>query len=78
MVDLHLGARGSRIYSLTSAGRALLTSTSLQWESAQHRLRSALGDKDWQVFIEICDRICQAAKQAETMRVALCRTQAAG
>lgn len=78
LVDLHLGARGSRIYSLTSAGRALLTSTSLQWESAQHRLRSALGDKDWQVFIEICDRICQAAKQAETMRVALCRTQAAG
>ena len=39
LVDLRVGARGSRIYTLTPAGRALLNSTSLQWESAQHRLR---------------------------------------
>jgi DNA-binding MarR family transcriptional regulator len=77
LVDLHLGARGSRIYTLTPAGRALLNSTSLQWESAQHRLRAALGDDNWQVFSLLCDRVCEAAKEAETMRVAFCSRQAA-
>jgi DNA-binding MarR family transcriptional regulator len=78
LVDLHLGARGSRIYTLTPAGRALLNSTSLQWESAQHRLRAALGDNNWQVFSLLCNRVCEAAKEAETMRVAFCSRQAAG
>ena len=73
LVDLRVGARGSRIYTLTPAGRALLNSTSLQWESAQHRLRSALGDKDWQVFVDVCGRICEAAKEAETMRIPFSR-----
>ncbi|MFY9790333.1 MAG: MarR family winged helix-turn-helix transcriptional regulator [Candidatus Sulfotelmatobacter sp.] len=77
LVDLRLGARGSRIYSLTPAGRALLSSTSRQWESAQYRLRSALGEKDWQLFIHVCDRVCEAAKVAETMRVAFSRGRAA-
>jgi len=69
LVNLRLGKRGSRIYTLTPAGRALLGSTSLQWESAQHRLRSALGEKDWQVFVDVCGRICKAAKEAEEMRI---------
>jgi DNA-binding MarR family transcriptional regulator len=77
LVDLRLGARGSRIYTLTPAGRALLCSTSRQWESAQYRLRSALGEKDWQLFIHVCDRVCEAAKVAETMRVAFSRGRAA-
>lgn len=77
LVDLRLGARGSRIYTLTPAGRALLCSTSRQWESAQYRLRSALGEKDWQLFIHVCDRVCEAAKVAETMRIAFSRGRAA-
>jgi DNA-binding MarR family transcriptional regulator len=77
LIELRLGAHGSRIYMLTPAGRARLGSTSRQWESAQHRLRSALGEADWQVFIQVCDRVCDAAKQAETMRVALSRKPAA-
>jgi DNA-binding MarR family transcriptional regulator len=77
LVDLRLGARGSRIYMLTPAGHALLGSTYRQWESAQHRLRCALGEKDWQVFSQLCDRVCTAAKEAETMRVAFSRRQAA-
>ncbi len=70
-VEVRIAARGSRFYSLTPAGQAMLASTSLQWDSAQRRLRSALGDADWQVFISVCDRVCDAAKQAETMRVAV-------
>jgi DNA-binding MarR family transcriptional regulator len=77
LVDLRLGAHGSRIYALTPAGHALLASTSCQWQSAQYRLRSALGEKDWQVFISICDRVCEAAKEAVTMRVAFSRSRAA-
>ena len=76
LVNLRLGKRGSRIYSLTPGGRTLLSSTSLQWESAQHRLRSALGDEGWQVFVDICGRICEAAKEAETMRIPLARDRA--
>jgi DNA-binding MarR family transcriptional regulator len=78
LVDLRIGARGSRIYTLTPAGRALLNSTSLQWESAQHRLRAALGDEDWQVFVAVCGRICEAAKEAESMRIAFSRERATG
>ncbi len=72
-IALRVAARGSRFYSLTPAGHAVLASTSLLWESAQRRLRSALGDADWQVLISLCDRVCDAAKQAETMRMALAR-----
>lgn len=77
LVNLRLGKRGSRIYTLTSAGRTLLSSTSLQWESAQYRLRAALGDNNWQVFIDVCGRICEAAKEAETMRIPFSRGRAA-
>lgn len=77
LVDVRLAARGSRIYGLTPAGRALLGATSLQWESAQRRLRSALGEADWQAFIEVCDRVCEAAKEAEIMRVAVSLDQVA-
>ena len=77
LVDLRLGAHGTRIYMMTPAGRALLNSTSLQWESAQHGLRTALGDNNWQLFSHLCDRVCEAAKRAETMRVAFSSRQTA-
>lgn len=73
LVDLRLAERGSRVYMLTPAGRALLYSTSMQWESAQRRLQSALGESDWRTFLDVCERVCEAAKEAEMMRVALAR-----
>lgn len=74
LVAMRTAQRGSRIYRLTPEGHALLTATSLQWESAQHRLRSALGEADWQILTHVCDRVCEAAKQAETMRLAFVRS----
>jgi len=74
LVEMRTAARGSRIYTLTPAGCSLLTSTSLQWKSAQRRLRSTLGEADWQIFINVCDRVCEAAKQAESMRIAFARS----
>ena len=67
---------GIRIYSVTPS-HAALDSASRHWEAAQHRLRSVLGEADWQVFISVCDRVCAAAKQAETMRLAFSRDRVA-
>jgi len=70
LVELKIGPRGSRVYSLTSGGRELLFSASRRWESAQRRLQLALGETDWRLLLDLCERVCEAAKEAETMRIA--------
>ncbi len=76
LVDLRIAKRGSRLYTLTPAGKSVIYSTSLHWESAQRRMRSALGDSDWDLFLQLCTRVCQAAKEAETMRASLTESAA--
>jgi len=76
LVDSRIAARGSRIYTLTPAGRSIMSSTARHWESAQHRMRSALGDSDWNLFLQLCTRVCKAATDAETMRTSLAQSAA--
>ena len=78
LVDLRLGARGTRIYTLTPAGHALARIRPRCSGSPPNMACAyALGDKNWQLFSHLCDRVCEAAKRAETMRVAFSSRQTA-
>ena len=70
LLKMRLAARGSRVYSMTGSGEAIINSAAQQWQSAEYRLRLALGEADWKLFVDLCERVCVAAQQAENMRVA--------
>lgn len=67
LVRMQIGKRGRRIYSLTPKGRQVLEEALPYWEKAQHRLRHALGEVDWQMLPTFTERLTAAAIRAESM-----------
>jgi len=70
LVRVRTGTRhGEQIYSLTDDGKKLLNQARPYWERAQERLRTALGEADWNLLFVIADRVADAALQAEKLRL---------
>lgn len=64
-----IGTRhGERLYSLTDAGREAFVAAVPFWQRAQRRLRTALGEADWRVMLNLSNRIRNAALEAEQLR----------
>lgn len=64
-LNMSVGSRSRRIYSMTVAGRKLLESAMPYWERAQERIRGELGETDWQILAAFAERVTQAALRAE-------------
>lgn len=67
LVQLKLGDRHKRVYSLTLKGQQLLEEVTPLWERAQHRLQQTLGEEDWQRLASFAERVTAAAIRAETI-----------
>jgi DNA-binding MarR family transcriptional regulator len=64
-VQVRLGGRHcERIYTLTDKGRRAMADALPYWDRAQRRLRTALGEADWQTMLALADRISEAAAAA--------------
>ena len=59
---------GERVYSLTDQGKEALTRAIPYWERAQTRLKQTLGDAEFGLLIQVCDKTVTAAHQAEDLR----------
>lgn len=59
---------GERLYRLTYAGRQQLDEALPYWQRAQERLGMTLGDVDWSSTMRMAERLCEAAKVAESAR----------
>ncbi|HYO16357.1 MAG TPA: MarR family transcriptional regulator [Thermoanaerobaculia bacterium] len=53
--------RRERLYSLTREGQAVLEEARPLWERAQDRLRSSLGEPEWEALQQLLDRTTVAA-----------------
>lgn len=70
LVQVRTGTRhGEQIYSLTDDGRKLLNQARPYWERAQERLKTVLGDADWNLLFLTMDRVANAALEAERLRL---------
>jgi DNA-binding MarR family transcriptional regulator len=70
LVKVRTGTRhGEQIYSLTEEGKKLLNEARPYWERAQERLKTVLGEADWNLLFSITDRAADAALQAEKLRL---------
>lgn len=65
LIAMENGEHRKRIYRLTPKGNAELERAVPYWERAQARLRSALGEEDWQVLAGFTQRVAEAAVKAE-------------
>lgn len=65
-VSMRLGDRQRRLYRLTEKGEQVLHQARPYWQRAQDRLRSELGDADWQAMLSLVTRVADAAIRAET------------
>ncbi len=69
LVEMRRGAHhGERIYKLTPKGEQAFLATLPYWRRAQDRLHNSLGEADWRALLQLCDRVCQAAQEAEQFR----------
>lgn len=59
---------GERLYSLTEKGRRALESAMPYWQRAEERLRTAMGQDDWDGMLHILHRIRTAACDAVELR----------
>lgn len=50
-----------RGFRLTAAGKKLLSGATPGWQRAQNKLRAALGGGDWDVMLQVFDRVATAA-----------------
>lgn len=64
-VEMNVDAQRRRIYRLTGSGHTLLRQAAPSWERAQARLRSQLGEEDWDALVALAERITLAAAAAE-------------
>jgi DNA-binding MarR family transcriptional regulator len=64
-VNMSIGSRSRRMYSLSVAGRDLLESAMPYWERAQERMRRELGETDWQNLGAFSEKVTDAALRAE-------------
>jgi DNA-binding MarR family transcriptional regulator len=70
LVKVRTGTRhGEQIYSLTDEGKRSLDRARPYWERAQERLKTALGDADWNLLFAVTDRVANAALEAERLRL---------
>jgi DNA-binding MarR family transcriptional regulator len=65
-LNMSMGSRSRRLYSMSDAGRALLESAMPYWERAQERIGRELGETDWQNLGAFAERVTSAALRAET------------
>ena len=56
------------VYSLTDAGRNKLQEAVPYWNRAQERLRTALGDTEWEALFDLFDRLVTGAREALEIR----------
>ena len=71
LIQIRRGERhGERIYSLTPKGEATFNMALPYWERAQRRLRTAMGEGDWNGILQLSTRIRIAAIDAEQLRTA--------
>lgn len=71
LVEVRTGQRhGERIYTLSEKGQKVFTDAWPHWSRAQDRLKTALGESDWELLLRLSDRVAKAAAEAETLRVA--------
>jgi len=64
-LNMNVGSRSRRFYSISTAGRKLLESAMPSWERAQERIRRELGETDWRNLAAFSERVTQAALRAE-------------
>jgi DNA-binding MarR family transcriptional regulator len=68
-IQIRMGERhGERIYRLTGKGIEAFQNALPFWERAQHRLRTALGEGDWHIMMDLANRVRIAARAAEQLR----------
>jgi DNA-binding MarR family transcriptional regulator len=60
---------GEQIYSLTDEGKKVLNDARPYWDRAQERLRTVLGEADWNALFSITDGVARAALEAEKLRL---------
>jgi len=73
LIRVRVGARhGERIYSLTDQGRQALAEAWPYWERAQKRFRQSVGEGQWQLLLQLCQRTVEAARKAEQLRAVNC------
>lgn len=65
LIVMESGEQRKRIYRLTPKGNAALERAVPYWERAQARLRSALGEEDWEMLARFTQRVAEAAVKAE-------------
>jgi len=64
-ISVRSGAdRRVRLISLTAPGRRQLERSSPFWERAQERLRSVLGDSQWETLRELTYTVVGSAREA--------------
>ena len=56
--------RRERLFRLTQAGKRKMAEAQRYWERAEQRLRTKLGDEDWQNMRQTVSRITEAAMAA--------------
>ncbi len=69
LVSVRTGSNhGERVYSLTEQGRLTLAQAIPYWERAQERLRTTLGEGEFQALLHICEHTVSATQEAEQLR----------
>lgn len=69
LVQVHSGERNRRLYKLTPKGKRVLEEARPYWQKAQLRLRSTLGESDWQLLFDFTRRVADAAIRAESLHL---------
>jgi len=64
-VEMKIDSRRRRMYRLTDSGRDLIRIAAPNWERAQERLCSQLGEEDWSALAALTERVTLAAQAAE-------------
>lgn len=69
LIQIRRGERhGERIYRLTPKGQDALRQALPYWERAQRRLKTVLGNEDWDRLLDLTERVRKAAAHAEQLR----------
>lgn len=69
LIQIRRGERhGERIYRLTPKGQDALHVAVPYWDRAQRRLKTVLGNADWDQLLELAERVRKAASHAEQLR----------
>jgi DNA-binding MarR family transcriptional regulator len=67
LVTSRRGGKHEQIYFLTDKGIEALQQALPYWQRAQARLRTILGNNDWESLLLVCDLVALAAEKAERL-----------